>query len=656
MLNYSWLIFVPPLAALLLNLFFGRRYGPRVAGFLGAGAVGLSFLVAVAMFFSLRALPVEERTVQTLLWEWIHIGEFRPDIALLIDPLSMLMVLVVTGVGFLIHVYSVEYMKLDDEHQNLDVRRYVRYFVYVNFFIIAMLILVLGNNLVMLYLGWEGVGLASYLLIGFWFHKPSARDAGKKAFIVNRIGDFGLALAIMLLFRQLAIAGEAGRAGSLSFYAIFDVIATNPAALLGIAVAASLLLLLAATGKSAQIPLWVWLPDAMEGPTPVSALIHAATMVTAGVYMIVRMSPLFELATVAGTNVMQVVAVVGGLTALMGATIALTKTDLKRILAYSTVSQLGFMFLAVGLGAYYAAMFHLTTHAFFKACLFLGAGSVMHAMHGELDINKMGGLKDKMRSTYLTFLLAAAALAGFPLMAGYFSKDAVLVAGWETHQYLLYALGLFTALLTAIYAFKMVFMVFWGQPRDKKLYDHAHEQPRLMTWPLWILAFLAIFGGLLNLPFVMSLEHWIEPITELGPAAKMEHPSLAVEIGLLVVSGIVALAGIYLAYYFYVKNPGVTDRMRERLSIVHRLANNGYYFDQAYDAIRRGLWSMAGWFGDVMDQRGIDGAVNGIARGVGRIGEATRRWQTGLVGTYALTLFVGLVIVLGYFLITSLIK
>jgi len=653
MLNYSWLIFIPPLAALLLNLFFGRRYGPRVASFLGAAAVGLSFLVAVAIFFGLRALPMEERSVEVLLWDWIHIGQFRPDFALLIDPLSVLMALVVTGVGFLIHVYAVEYMKQDDEHHALDVRRYVRFFVYVNFFIIAMLILVLGNNLVMLYVGWEGVGLASYLLIGFWFHRPAARDAGNKAFIVNRIGDFGLALAIMLIFRQLVLAGAGEQAGSLAFYAIFDVIESNPAALMGIAVAASLLLLLAATGKSAQIPLWVWLPDAMEGPTPVSALIHAATMVTAGVYMVVRMSPLFELATVAGSNVMLVVAWVGGLTALMGATIALTKTDLKRILAYSTVSQLGFMFLAVGVGSYVAGMFHLTTHAFFKACLFLGAGAVMHALHGELDINKMGGLKEKMRSTYWTFLIAAAALAGFPLTAGFFSKDAVLVADFEAGQYLLYAVGLFTALLTAIYAFKMVFVVFWGQPRDRKLFEHAHEQPRLMTWPLWILAFLAIFGGLLNLPFVSSLEHWIEPIYHMGPVGAAPHPSVALEIILLTLSALTALVGIYLAYYFYVKNPGVTDRLRERMALLHRVAANGYYFDATYDAIRRGLWATARFFADVVDQGGIDAAVNGVARGAGWLGERTRRVQTGLVGSYALTMFVGLVILLAYFLVSS---
>ena len=430
MLNYAWLIFVPPLIALLINIFFGRRLGRTVSGWLGALAVGLSFVVAVGLYLSLYRLPVEERQVTVVLWDWITIGSFHPQIALLIDPLSVLMALVVTGVGFLIHVYSVQYMKEDDEHHDLDVRRYVRYFVYVNFFIIAMLILVLANNFVMLYMGWEGVGLASFLLISFWYHKPSARDAGKKAFLVNRIGDFGMALAIFLIFVTVGAA-----AGSLAYIDVYAAVAANPALLAGAAGAITLLLLLAATGKSAQIPLWVWLPDAMEGPTPVSALIHAATMVTAGVYLIVRTSPLFELAG----DVLLVVAWIGGLTALMGATIALTKTDLKRILAYSTISQLGYMFLAVGSGAYAAGMFHLTTHALFKACLFLGAGSVMHALHGELDINKMGGLRHKMRSTYWTFLIAAATLAGFPIVTGgFWSKDAVLIGAAADGQWILY--------------------------------------------------------------------------------------------------------------------------------------------------------------------------------------------------------------------------
>ena len=651
MLNYAWIIFVPPLLAALINIFFGRRIGKPAAGYLGALAVGLSFLVAVAIFVGLYQLPAEERSVTIMLWSWITIGTFAPDFALYVDPLSTLMILVVTGVGFLIHVYAIEYMKLDDEHHDLDVRRYVRFFVYVNFFIIAMLILVLANNLVLLYMGWEGVGLASYLLISFWYTKPSARDAGKKAFIVNRIGDFGLAVAIFLIFGAIGSV-----AGSLSWTAINEVIETSPALLAGIAGAVTLLLLLAATGKSAQIPLWVWLPDAMEGPTPVSALIHAATMVTAGVYMIVRLSPLFELAG----STLQVVAWIGALTALMAATIALTKTDVKRILAYSTISQLGLMFLAVGAGAYAAAMGHLTSHAFFKACLFLGAGSVMHALHGELDINKMGGLKTKMRSTYWTFLIAAAGLAGFPLItAGFWTKDAILIGVVNGEAYILYAIGLFTALLTAIYSFKMVFLVFWGEPRDKKLYDHAHESARTMTWPLWVLAIMSIVSTLIFLPAVIPAvggmtENWLESV--LAHGGEEAHMELLLELLLLVVSGAVSLGGIYLAYHFYYKKPESVANIRERLGFFHKLAANGYYFDSAYDEIRKGLWAVARFFADVVDLGGIDGVVNGVGRGVGWVGERTRRLQTGLVGTYALTLFVGLVIVLGYFLITTLVN
>ena len=651
MLNYAWLIFVPPLVALLINVFLGRRLGRRVSGWLGALAVGLSFLVAVGLFIGLYSLPAEEREVTVTLWNWITIGTFQPQIALLIDPLSVLMALVVTGVGFLIHIYSVEYMKQDDEHHELDVRRYVRYFVFVNFFIIAMLVLVLANNFVMLYMGWEGVGLASFLLISFWYYKPSARDAGKKAFLVNRIGDFGMALAIFLIFVTVGSV-----AGSLAFEDVFAAAAANPALIAGSIGAITLLMLLAATGKSAQIPLWVWLPDAMEGPTPVSALIHAATMVTAGVYLIVRTSPLFEMAG----NVLTVVAWIGGLTALMGATIALTKTDLKRILAYSTISQLGYMFLAVGSSAYAAGMFHLTTHALFKACLFLGAGSVMHALHGELDINKMGGLRHKMRSTYWPFLIAAATLAGFPIVTGgFWSKDAILIGTAADNDWIMYAVGLFTALLTAIYSFKMVFVVFWGKPRDQKLYDHAHESPRLMTWPLWILAALSVIVSYLFLPEFLPqvgglLGGWLEPAVAHG--AEEAHISVALEVALLVASIIVSLTGTYLAYRWYVQKPESIVSLRERLSFFHKLADNGYYFDDAYDWMRRGLWAAARWLSDVFDAGIIDRAVNGIGRGTGAIGAWTARLQTGLVGVYALTLFVGLVVVLGYFLITALLK
>jgi NADH-quinone oxidoreductase subunit L len=647
MLDLAWLIFIPPLVALIINLFLGRRLGRPVVGWLGALAVGLSFLWAVVLFIGLRQLPLEERSHEVVLWSWITIGTFSPDFALLIDPLSTLMALVVTGVGFLIHIYSIEYMKVDDEHRELTGRLYARYFVYLNFFIIAMLILVLANNFVLLYVGWEGVGLASFLLIGFWYWKPSAADAGKKAFLVNRVGDFGLALAIMLLFSAIG-----AQAGSLAFREVNAIAEQAPALLAGVITAVTLLLLLAATGKSAQIPLWVWLPDAMEGPSPVSALIHAATMVTAGVYMIVRVSPLFELAP----DVMQVVAWVGALTALMGATIALTKTDLKRVLAYSTISQLGYMFLAVGVGGYVAAMFHLTTHAFFKALLFLAAGSVMHALHGELDINKMGGLRHKMSITFWTFVIGAAALAGFPFLSGFFSKDAILVSGFKAEAFLFYAIGLLTAFLTAVYAFKLVFVPFTGQPRDKKLYDHAHESPPLMTIPLIVLAALTVFGGLINLPIVLPLlEGWLEPIVAQGAVGIPEHPTVAMEVALLLTSALVALAGIGVAYWAYVREPGLSGRIQERLGFLYTLADKGYYFDQLYNAIvQQGIWPASRFLYESFDMGVIDGAVNGVARGVGWLGGQTRRLQNGLVGTYALTFLVGVVLVIGYFIVVRL--
>ena len=422
MFEYAWLMLLFPAMGTLIIALFGTRLGKRVISWLAPGMVLLSFGVAVWMFVTMLGLPAEDRSHEVVLWQWMVAGNFQVNIALLLDQLSITMALIVTGIGFLIHVYSAGYMH--------DDARFPRFFAYLNFFILMMLTLVLANNYLLLYVGWEGVGLASYLLIGFWFEKPSAADAGKKAFLVNRIGDFGLAIAIMFIWTTL---------GTLQFSEVF---ATAPQAWAGTAIATTvtLLLLLAATGKSAQIPLYVWLPDAMEGPTPVSALIHAATMVTAGVYMLARSAVLLGLAPTTSTWV----AVIGVVTALFAATIALTQTDLKRILAYSTVSQLGFMFLAVGVGAYSAAIFHLLTHAFFKALLFLGSGSVMHALHGELDIRKMGNLRKKLPVTYWTFLIGAAALAGIPLLSGFFSKDEILWSAWLKSP-LLWAVGFATA-------------------------------------------------------------------------------------------------------------------------------------------------------------------------------------------------------------------
>jgi NADH-quinone oxidoreductase subunit L len=529
MLNYAWLMLLFPALGTLIIALFGRRLSKGLISWLAPGMVLLSFAVAVSQFVALLGLPVEERHHEIVLWQWMTAGAFSVDLALLIDQLSVTMALVVTGVGFIIHVYSIGYM-----HDDL---RYGRFFAYMNFFILMMLTLVLANNYLLMYVGWEGVGLASYLLIGFWFEKPSAADAGKKAFIVNRIGDFGLALAIMFIWSTV---------GTLRFADVF----ANAEALAGAGVitTVTMLLLLAATGKSAQLPLYVWLPDAMEAPTPVSALSHAATMVTAGVYMTARSAALFNLAPTSALWV----AGIGAATALFAATIALTQTDLKRILAYSTISQLGYMFLAVGVGAYASGIFHLATHAFFKALLFLAAGSVMHALAGELNINKMGNLRAKMPTTYWTYLIGAAALAGIPLLSGFFSKDEILWYAWQKSP-ILWLVGLITAALTAIYSFRSVFVPFWGEERDKKLHHHAHESPPVMTVPLIILAAGAILAGYIGIPHLSLIEGWLEPVFHAGKAAaegaQEAHPAAWVEWVLLAVSALVALGGAFFAYY-----------------------------------------------------------------------------------------------------------
>lgn len=619
MITFAWLIFLFPLLGAVTNLVAGRRLG-RAAGWIATAAVTLSFGVAVAMLFALVGRPPEDMHVQQTLWSWITLGTFRVEFAMLIDPLSITMALVVTGVSALIHLYSVSYMEHDE--------RMVRYFVYLNFFVLMMLILVMANNFLMMYVGWEGVGLASYLLIGFWFAKPSAADAGKKAFLVNRIGDVGLALAIMLIWTTI---------GTVNFLEVGE----QAAGLQAVATTVGLLLLLAATGKSAQLPLFVWLPDAMEGPTPVSALIHAATMVTAGVYMIARNSAIFALTPTAMTWV----AWIGAATAFMAATIAVTQTDLKRILAYSTISQLGFMFMAVGVGAYTAAIFHLMTHAFFKALLFLGAGSVMHALHGELDVRKMGGLRAKLPSTYWTYLIGAAALAGVPLMSGFFSKDAILFFSFEQNIWL-YLVGLATAAITAFYAFRSVFLTFWGEPRDRKLFDKAHESPRIMTIPLWILALLSLLGGIINLPALETLGLYLEEV--FTGAVHAAEEALVLELVLAAVAGTVALVMIYVAYRVYVKQPALATRTAERFPWLYNFLVNKWYIDDAYMRyIVNPLKQLAGGFAG-FDKNYIDGAVNGIAGGLGWLGRQTRRLQNGLISTYALAVVIGVVAVVGY--------
>jgi NADH-quinone oxidoreductase subunit L len=629
MFEFAWLLLALPAAGALINLFFGHRLSKNAIGAIASGVVIAAFAVSVALLIALLGLPAEERSVTVPLWEWITIGTLELNAALLIDPLSVTMILVVTGVGALIHLYAVSYMH-DDE-------RFQRFFVYLNFFIFAMLILVLSDSFVGMFVGWEGVGLASYLLIGFWFDVKDSTygwyaDAGKKAFLVNRIGDFGMLVAMMALW---------GALGTLTFHDVFEQAEAGMLAG-GVATLVCLMLLLGATGKSAQIPLFVWLPDAMAGPTPVSALIHAATMVTAGIYMIARTHSLWYLAPAAA----ETAAWIGVITAFIAATIALVQNDIKKVLAYSTISQLGYMMMGVGVGAYGASIFHLTTHAFFKALLFLAAGSVMHGLHGETDMRKMGGLRSKMPSTYRTMFIGAMVLAGIPLLSGFFSKDAILVFALEDNI-LLYSLGLITALLTAFYAFRMIFLTFSGEPRDKKLVEHAHESPRLMTWPLWILAGLSILGGLINLPFIFTLDNFLKP--SVGEHAE---PTLVLELVALTLSSVIALLGFWMARGKYVMHEGWVDRATGWLGFMKPVLEHKWYFDEVYNfAIVNPLKALASWFAGFFDPKVIDGAVNGVASGTGWLSERTRRLQNGYVPTYALSILVGVVAVILYFLV-----
>ena len=634
MLELAWLILVFPALGTLINLFFGDKLRERGIHLIASSAVVLSFVVSLGLFFSLSGLDEHHRTATVHLWDWITIGSFHAPAALLIDPLSVTMALVVTGVGTLIHIYAGGYMHGEENFQ--------RFFIYLNFFILAMLVLIHSNNFVGMFVGWEGVGLASYLLIGFYFDRQDESygyyaDAGKKAFLVNRVGDFGMMLAIFLIWTGV---------GSVVFE---EVLHGAGALTTGAATAICLLLLLAATGKSAQLPLFVWLPDAMAGPTPVSALIHAATMVTAGIYMIARTHFLWELAPMAGS----LAAWVGGLTALMAASIALTQVDLKKILAYSTISQLGYMMLGVGVGAYAFAIFHLVTHAFFKALLFLAAGNVMHGLpDDELDIRKMGNLRAKMPTTYRLFLIGASALAGLPLLSGFFSKDGILLHV-ANHNILLYLIGLFTALLTAFYSFRAVFMAFWGEERDHHIHEHAHESPTVMTAPLWVLAVLTLFGGSLNLPFLLTMEHYLEAAV----GAPAFHPNFTMELVLLMVSAVVAVAGVGLAYGRYVKGSSTASGrfsagVARLVSPFEPMARNKWFVDEIYAAWIVGpLLGLSNWFNQVVDQGVVDGAVNLVGQANLTLGGALRKVHNGLVPTYALSLFCGVVALLLWFVI-----
>jgi NADH-quinone oxidoreductase subunit L len=728
-MDLIWLIPLLPGLGALVNGVVGIRYfSKRTAGLVANATMAGALVLSLYAFWQLVGLPAESREHTVRVLSWISaiplqlsngtIGSFSIPWGFRLDPLSGLMILVVTGIGFLIHVYSVGYMHGETRGA------YARFFAYLNLFVFFMLMLVLGDNFVVMFVGWEGVGLCSYLLIGYYYEKQSASDAAKKAFVVNRVGDYAFILGALLTVVTV---------GSLDFVTIAQTVKGMPTEVtFGTLSLITLLLFIGATGKSAQIPLYVWLPDAMEGPTPVSALIHAATMVTAGVYMIGRNAVLFEHAPIT----LGIIAVVGAATALMAGTIGLVQNDIKRVLAYSTVSQLGYMFLAMGVGAFGAGIFHLYTHAFFKACLFLGSGAVIHALHGQQDIRHMGGLKNHLPVTYWTFLVASLAIAGVPGLAGFFSKDEILFETFRHGHQILWVVGVLTSLLTATYMFRLVFLTFHGEERFGKAAHahgghghaaghghgdhgqgggHLHDAPPAMATALIALAIGSVLAGYLGIPHALgghnSLGTWLEPafaanncgapVTS-GPlagiamancapgeepalasmtatstqpsdavpavaaqppevdhtadagehAAEAAHDETALELTLMGVSSLIAVIGIGLAAFLWLKNRHIPEQMAQSFSGVHRLLLNKYYVDEIYDAAliqpikavsTQGLWKG-------VDVRVVDGAVNGAGYVVGALAAGLRLLQTGSVKSYAVGTFFGAVAILAYYL------
>ncbi len=683
MLDYLWLIPLFPLLGFVINGLFGvwirRRTGQfppkRIVAAIACGTILLAFLMSLGCFLDLLQEDPEHRVYETNLFTWIPGGAIRTasgesavllvEWGLQLDPLSALMILVVTGVGFLIHLYSIGYMWEEDG--------FYRYFAYLNLFMFMMLTLVLANNFLLMFVGWEGVGLCSYLLIGYYIQKKSAGDAAKKAFVVNRIGDFGFVLGMLMIFTYF---------GTLDFTEVFEKVASlypQPEALWGPLCWIALLLFIGATGKSAQVPLYVWLPDAMEGPTPVSALIHAATMVTAGVYMIARSSAIYSRAP----DVMLIVATVGIFTALFAASIALFQSDIKKVLAYSTVSQLGYMVTAMGVGAVSAGVFHLATHAFFKALLFLGSGSVILALHHEQDMTKMGGLKKYLPTTCWTMWVGTLAIAGVPGLAGFFSKDEILWRAYSLPQghFIIWFLGVLVAGMTAFYMFRMMFLTFHGKEQHASdSGHHPHESPRVMIVPLMILAVGSILVGYLGLPAWLGpnlLEEFLEPAfhTAYRPLDEGHH-SHSLEILLTVVSVAVAGLGIFLAYFFFLAQPSRTDQLRERFQTLYRWVYNKYYVDELYDTLIVNRCKNLGSGLSIFDHYVVDGIINGSAaltrftartsglvdthivdRLVNLVAEIVeyfssvfRRIQTGLVQRYFLAFVLGVIFVIGFYL------
>ncbi|CAN5660402.1 NADH-quinone oxidoreductase subunit L [soil metagenome] len=633
-----------PLAGFVFLVFFGKRLGEPLAGWLATGAVGSAFLATVAVFLDLVGKDAHERALTQTLFAWLPVGGLHVDVGFLADPLSVTMLLFVTGIATLIHLYAIGYMHGDP--------RFTKFFVYLNLFVFSMIMLVLGDNLLITFLGWEGVGACSYFLISFWHESEANASAGKKAFVTNRIGDFGFMVAIFFTFNSL---------GTLNYVGI---VSASPSLATTTATVIAAMLFLGAAGKSAQLPLYVWLPDAMAGPTPVSALIHAATMVTAGVYLLTRMNPVIALSS---SWVPWMIAIVGAATALFAATIAVAQNDIKKVLAYSTVSQLGYMFLAVGSGAYVAAIFHMVTHAFFKALMFLGSGSVIHGMEDEQDMRRMGGLFKVMKVTSVTFIVGWIAIAGIFPFAGFWSKDEILLMGFEKSPVLWFA-GFVTAVLTAFYMSRQVFMVFFGEPKwDRPLEEavpelyaerqesgvhpghgvgpneaiHPHESGWKMTLPLVVLAGFAATAGVLNLPMwdkTKFLEHWLEPVVEFGEAHSTQGPGMKVGLALVALAG--AVAGILGAAAIYLKN-----RQELAAKVEQPILAKGWLYDATITAFMGGpgrkAFDAVAWF----DRTVIDGAVNGVATGTREASGKTRLLQTGYVRNYALGIAFGAVVI-----------
>ena len=614
-LQMVWLIPLLPLIGFLINGLGRNSLSKRMSGIIGSGVILFSFLLSLYVFFNVKG----GNSHLAHYFNLIDINSFTIGFDFQIDPLSSLFLLIITGVGFLIHVYSTAYMHEEDG------KDYAKYFAYLNLFVFSMLLLVTGGNYVILFIGWEGVGLCSYLLIGYWFKNVNYTNAAKKAFVMNRIGDLGFLLAVFWLLNKLGTTNFTDVFANLSKLSTTDITGIT------------LLLFVGATGKSAQIPLFTWLPDAMAGPTPVSALIHAATMVTAGIYMIARSNVLYNLAPLTQEIIMWI----GLATALLAATIALKQNDIKKVLAYSTVSQLGFMFLALGTGNYIAAVFHVMTHAFFKALLFLGSGSVIHGMHHEQDINNMGGLKSKMKITYITFFIGCLAIAGIPPLSGFFSKDSILIGAYE-HNKIVYSIALFTACLTAFYMFRLLFITFNGKFRGtEKQWNHVHESPAAMTVPLIILAILSAIAGFVNIPALFggteSLTHFLSPVIQQTHQTTLSH---ATEYMLMGGAVVLILAVISWAYFKF-KN----YEPKEESSAFGKILENKWYVDELYNSILvKPLQAIAAFFNTIVEKKGIDGMVNGVGKAVNYGSRQIRLLQSGQIGNYVLLMVLGILV------------